>query len=164
MRIAGDVQATKNASFHSRTVVPGERISRPHILRPNHIYEFFKSLVRKLTRPRVLIVFAVIFAIFAVLIVFYYNEFAREIDARLKGNFLDNSLGIYSAPIKISAGDRLPLEDLISYLRTGGYQQQTGASQNRSPAFEVDRDSILVYPGDGDQQSATNSFRIRIDK
>ena len=164
MRFAGEVQATKSANFHRRTLILGGRISRPHILRPNHIYESFKSLGRRLTRPRVLLVFAALFAMLSVGTVYYYNEFAREIDARLKGNFLDNSLGIYSAPIQISGGDRLPLEQLISYLRAGGYQQQFNGSQNRGPAFEVDRDSILVYPGYGDQQSATNSFTIRIDK
>jgi len=164
MRVAGDMHGTKNASLTGSTVVLGGRISQSRFLRFDHIFEFFRSLGRRLTRPRVLIVFASLFAVFLIATLFYYNEFAREIDARLKGNFLDNSLGIYSAPIKLSAGDRLPIEDLISYLRAGGYQQQTGAAQNRGPAFEVDRDSILVYPGDGDQQRATNSFRIIIDR
>jgi penicillin-binding protein 1B len=131
----------------------------------NHFPARLKALVRRLTLPRLLLVFAVLIACLSVVTVYYYNEFANEIDARLRGSFLDNSVGIFAAPLKLSAGDRLPIGELTDYLRGAGYQQHAGGSQvNHAGSFEVEGNSILVFPDDARDQNGLNSFRIQIDK
>lgn len=172
MRIVSEVGGRNHASLDDRTLVLGGRVNSKHVSFGNrivsittHIPGTLKSAGRQLTRPRVLIVVATLIITFAVVTVYYYNEFAREIDARLQGSFLDNSVGIFSVPLRVSAGDRFKIEELIDYLRAGGYQQPTdGSHPGRAASFQVDANSVVVLPGGASQQNSSNSFRIKIDK
>ncbi|MFY9572392.1 MAG: transglycosylase domain-containing protein, partial [Blastocatellia bacterium] len=116
-----------------------------------------------MARPQVLVVVAILATTFFVSVIYYYNKFAGEIDSRLQGASLDNSVGIFTAPFKISVGDRAPIDELSDYLRAAGYQQRSAANQgDLIRSFEVDGNALLVFPGD-DTFSLT-PVRIEVDK
>ncbi|HLF82699.1 MAG TPA: PBP1A family penicillin-binding protein [Blastocatellia bacterium] len=113
-----------------------------------------------------LLVLAVIATTFGVAVIYYYNKFAGEIDARLNSSSLDDSVGIFTAPFKVSVGDRLPINDLSEYLRTTGYQPRAGSvEENLVGSFEVDGDALLVLPGDAaSSQTGLSPVRIQVDR
>ena len=125
-----------------------------------------RSIATWLAQPKVLLILAIITTTFAVAVIYYYNKFANEIDARLNSSSLDNSLGIFTAPFKVSIGDRMPINDLSDYLRAAGYQQRSSSvEENLVGSFEIDGDAMLVFPGDAaSSQTGLNAVRIQVDR
>src|ERR1044071_4252144 len=89
-----------------------------------------KRIASKIFRPRVLLIMGAITIVTSVVGIYYYNELAREIDARLAGASFDNSVGIFSSPFKVSTGDRLSVDELTGYLHAAGYQQTADANDS----------------------------------
>jgi penicillin-binding protein 1B len=114
----------------------------------------------------VLIILAVIATALSVCLIYYYNKFASEIDARLNGNSLDNAFEIVTPPFRISVGDRMPVNDLSGYLRTIGYQQRSaGVEENRVGSFELNGNSLLIFPGELNAvEPGSTAIRIQVDK
>ena len=136
---------------------------------------FFGALDRILTRvrpyatplasPRMLIVLGVLAGLLLAGAIFYYNKLASEIDARLQSSSLDNSVGIFTAPFKLSIGDHLSNTDLADYLRTVGYQPRSAGEENIVGSFEIDGNSILVFPGEAaSRERGISPVRIQQDK
>lgn len=161
----------ESGRMHSRTTVLR---NSPRFIRPSLGDRFFeissrlpaplKSFAAAMSQPGVLLVLALIGISFSIALIYYYNKFASEIDARLQGS-LDNSVGILTAPIKVTVGDRLPINDLIDYLRRAGYQQRSEtADENVVGSFEIDRNALLVFPGETSVQAGLAPVTIQIDK
>ena len=118
-----------------------------------------------LMQPRVALVLAILAGGSLGLTTYYYNALASEIDARLQSSSLDNSVGIFSSPFEVSAGDRLPIDQLAAYLQTAGYQQRSaGIGENIVGSFETTGDEIEVVPGDSIVAAGVYPVRIRVDK
>jgi penicillin-binding protein 1B len=132
----------------------------------NRLPQRVKSFGVWLAQPKVLAVPAVVATVFSVALFYYYNKFASEIDARLNGSSLDNAVEIVTPAFTLSLGDRLPLGDLSDYLRAAGYQHRSdGDEENLGGSFEVDGNSMLVYPGDAaSSQPGFGPVRIQVDK
>jgi len=162
-----------NANLRPRTVVwhDPRRLTRP-TLRDyvvgiwNRLPARVRSFGTWLTQPKVLLVLAIITTTLSVPVIYYYNKFANEIDARLNSSSLDNSVGIFTAPFKVSVGDRLPINDLSDYLRTAGYQQRAAnTEENLVGSFEVEGDAMLVFPSDpASRETGLNPVRIQVDR
>jgi penicillin-binding protein 1B len=129
-----------------------------------HLPTGLKSLVIRITRPQVLLILAAIVAAFSVTAIYFYNQLASVIDARLQNGFVDNSVEIFSAPFKVSLGQRLPMRELIDYLHAAGYQQDSSDEVNLVGSFEVDGNSISIFPGDAaSAQMGIGPVRIQAD-
>ena len=128
--------------------------------------ETFRTPALWIRKPQIVIALAVLLTAFSTTVVYYYFTFAREIDARLNKKSLDDAVEIVSAPINISLGDRLTIDELTDYLRTAGYQQRTvSAEENLVGSFEVDGNAVIVLPGDSTPpQSGISPVRIQVDK
>lgn len=123
----------------------------------DHTPAWIKRIVSKIVRPQVLLVLGAITIAMLVAGIYYYNELAREIDARLAGISFDNSVGIFSSPFKVSNGDRLSMADLTGYLHAAGYQQTANSNEDDSiSTYSIDGDSIRISPS----REATNRFRL----
>jgi penicillin-binding protein 1B len=99
----------------------------------------------RLVEPRLLIVFGVLALAASVVAAHYYVRLSAEIDARLSGNFFDDSVGIFTTPFKVSAGDRLSVSELTSYLQAAGYKQASTVTEG-SGAFSVAGNAVEVAP------------------
>src|SRR5438874_4578404 len=54
-----------------------------------------------------------------------YIHYSRLIDKRLHGGAFPDSVNIYAAPLSLSVGDPADASDLITELRTDGYEEST---------------------------------------
>lgn len=131
----------------------------------NPVLDRVRPYATPLAKPRTLIILSVLAGALLVGSIYYYNKLAAEIDARIQSSSLDNSVGIFTAPFKLSIGDQLPIGELTDYLRTVGYQSRSAGEENIVGSFEVDGNSILIFPGDAaSSQHGLNSVRIQGDK
>lgn len=130
----------------------------------NPVLDRVRPYATPLAKPQTLIILSVLAGALIVGAIYYYNTLASEIDARLQSSSLDNSVGIFTAPLKLSIGDRLPIGELTDYLRTVGYHPRSAGGENIVGSFEVDGNSILVFPGDAaSSQRGLNPVRIQED-
>lgn len=127
---------------------------------------WLKRIASKIFRPKVLLILGTITIVLTVVGTYYYNELAREIDARLASVSFDNSVGIFSSPFKVSTGDRLSVDELTGYLHAAGYQQKTDSNaDDLVGSFSIDGDSIQVIPSrEATTRFRLNPVRIRLDK
>jgi penicillin-binding protein 1B len=118
-----------------------------------------------IVKPQIVIVLSIVLTAFCATVVYYYLTFAHEIDARLNKSSLDDAVEIVSAPLRVSLGNRLPIDELTDYLRAIGYQQRSiSAEENLVGSFEVDRNSVIVLPGDSAiRQAGAAPVRIQTD-
>ncbi|HWX40931.1 MAG TPA: PBP1A family penicillin-binding protein [Blastocatellia bacterium] len=106
------------------------------------------SSIRWLLRPWVLCAFGVLAIAVVAVGAHFYQVLSGQIDLRLSSGAIDNAVGIYSGPLTISVGDRLPVETLVNRFRAAGYiQQQPGDLPRSSRVFAVSGGVIDVEPG-----------------
>jgi len=106
----------------------------------------------------------VLVSVFAIATLYYYNKLASEIDVRLQGSSLDNSVAIFTGPFTVSVGDRLPITELLEYLQAAGYhQKEPGIDENVVGSFNVSGDEIEIVPG-ASSQAGLYPVRIRVDQ
>ena len=118
-----------------------------------------------MAQPNVALVLALLVGAFTVVSIYYYNRLASEIDTRLQGRFLDDSVGIFSGPFDVSVGNRLPIDELVDYVQTAGYHERSAeAGENLIGSYEVAGDAIEILPGDLASRAAIYPVRIRVDK
>ncbi|MEK6405513.1 MAG: PBP1A family penicillin-binding protein [Acidobacteriota bacterium] len=170
MSSAIDVQPVKGAKRRPKTVVlrdspyPARRSFKDRLFEIlNPVLDRVRPYATPLAKPRTLIILSVLAGALLFGAIYYYNKLATEIDARLQGSSLDNSVGIFTAPLKLSIGDHLPVDQLTAYLGTVGYQQRSAGEENVVGSFEVDGNAILVFPGEA-SSPGLNAVRIQEDK
>jgi penicillin-binding protein 1B len=124
-----------------------EKIKRHIELVGKNISAFLINTKHFLTRPRVVFILGVMLIGLSALSVHYYTVLSSEIDARLRGNFFDGSVGIFTAPLKVSIGDRLSSEEVKSYLNAAGYQQKPASDRaERDGSYTAQGDVIEIVP------------------
>lgn len=163
--------AGSGGKVRGRTIVirDGRRSTRQQLLERfaqvyKHLPAGLRSVAARIAQPRVLLILVAIFAAWLVAGIYYYNQVASVIDARLQSNSLDNSVEIFTAPFKVSVGQRLPLDELIDYLHAAGYKQRSDDEENVLGSFEVQGNAISIYPGDAtSSQTGVNPVRIQVD-
>ena len=108
-------------------------------------------LLRKLEvfrEPRLIASIVLFFAALFAVGFHYYTDLSAQIDDRLKGSYLDNSVGILTSPFTVSPGDRLSIKELTEYLQAAGYQQQAeGEAFSEGGSFFVDGNEVQIAPG-----------------
>jgi penicillin-binding protein 1B len=108
------------------------------------------SLIRRIFTPLRLAIVGIIFLVFASVFAFFYAKYARMIDARLRGDIVVRTTGIYAAPriIRVSQGITLP--SLKSFLDGIGYVES-------SKDADSTRGRYLIKGNIIDIQTSTNS-------
>ncbi|HEX5733095.1 MAG TPA: PBP1A family penicillin-binding protein [Blastocatellia bacterium] len=110
----------------------------PAILRRN--LHYFRD-------PRLIAAVVLLFASVFAVCFHYYVSLSAEIDDRLKGSYLDNSVGILTSPFTVSPGDKLSIKELAEYLQAAGYQQQAkGESLSEGGSFLIDGNEVQIAP------------------
>jgi penicillin-binding protein 1B len=99
------------------------------------------------TQPRVMLPLAAVMLVLIGVVAYFTVQFSREIDARLQSGFFDHSVGIFTAPFKVSAGNRLSLDELTSYLDKVGYQRSSRSAANgETRSYTVNGNAIEIHP------------------
>ena len=119
------------------------------------------SLVRFLLHPigKTLVAVAALALVVGIgVFVYYYNVYAKMIDARLRGGAYRTTAGVFASPGSAAVGDNSSPSDIAASLRHAGY------SENRNNAvgsYSMRPDSIDIFPGADSyfaQESATIKF------
>jgi penicillin-binding protein 1B len=145
-----------NNDYKPRTVVMHHRDSRSGIgyafnktaaRIARRIPRPLKRLVKWTTQPRVLLPLTALMLAMIGVVAYYAVQFSHEIDARLQSGFFDRSVGIFTAPFKVTLESRLSLDQLASYLEDAGYQR---ADQNQAKAetrsYTIKGSTIEIHP------------------
>src|SRR5436305_10906069 len=99
-------------AFNKTAACRGRWIPRP-----------IKRIVRWIRQPRVIWSLTALMLAAIGVFTYYAAQFSQEIDARLQSGFFDRSVGIFTAPFKVTVDSRLSLDQLASYLEDAGYQR-----------------------------------------
>ena len=90
------------------------------------------SLLRRIFSPLRLAILGILILIFVSVFAFFYAKYARMIDARLRGDVIVRTTGIYAAPRTIRVSQGMTLPSLKTYLDGIGYVESSkDADSNR---------------------------------
>jgi penicillin-binding protein 1B len=130
----------------------------------DHLPAGLRKKLLVLREPRLLAAMGLVFSSIFAVGFHYYIELSAEIDDRLKGSYLDNSVGILTSPFTVSTGDKLSAKELTEYLQAAGYQEQSGEDGvSESGTYFVDGEAIQITPGRvAASQLAINPVRLVI--
>ena len=109
-----------------------------------------------------LTILGILFACFLVaagVFTFYYIKYSRMIDARLSGNFLQNSTQIFSAPEYISIGQAWTAEDLTDYLTRVGYRPEK--DDNALGEYTVQGNTVDIRPSKLSYFNGSNALAVQ---
>src|SRR5213593_3200856 len=130
-------------------VVRGGRIPPPRVVR--YVEEappgFFRSLLRFLLRPYIVIPAVLVTAVVISVLIYYWVIFSARIDNLLKGEVFTRSAGIYAAPKQIRAGQNISQDDVIAYLRRAGYVERGQQAETARGRYAIDGSAVEVQPG-----------------
>src|ERR1044071_9165797 len=83
------------------------------------------SLIRRIFTPVRLAILLILLLIVGSVFAFFYAKYARMIDARLRGDIVVRTTGIYAAPRSIRVSQAMTLASLKSYLDGIGYVESS---------------------------------------
>ena len=83
------------------------------------------NLIRRIFTPLRLAILGILILIFVSVFAFFYAKYARMIDARLRGDVVLRTTGIYAAPRTIRVSQGMTLASLKSYLDGIGYVESS---------------------------------------
>ncbi len=75
---------------------------------------------------------------------YYYREYARLTEEKLRSGPFANTSLLYAAPVPVSLGEETSTSDIAEYLRRAGYSE---ASNNRMGWFHLRAGAIEINPG-----------------
>ena len=102
----------------------------------------------------------------SLVVLYYYNYYARMIDRKLSGEIFKKTAQIYAAPYHIHPGQKLTAEDVVARLERAGFESmENGGAEAGS--YEVAGARITIRPKIGDPlrldfQKATLSRIVKI--
>lgn len=90
--------------------------------------------------------FIVIATVFLGVFAYYYIQYEKVIDARMRGRIFNNASKIYANPRVIREGDPYTKGEIVSYLRRAGYAEQ-GEGEAKLGSYQNVRGGLEVMPG-----------------
>ncbi|MCI0488069.1 MAG: PBP1A family penicillin-binding protein [Blastocatellia bacterium] len=107
-----------------------------------------ESLLRRIFSPGKLAVLGILTLIFFSVFAYFYFKYSRMIDARLNGDVLVRTTGIFAAPRSISTKQDLALASLKDYLDRIGYVESSKQADQKRGRYEIKGNSIEIDTSD----------------
>src|SRR5436853_1013215 len=125
-----------------------------------------KRFAAWLRQPRVLVPLGALMLVLIGIVAYYTVQFSDEIDTRLQAGFFDHSVGIFTAPFKVSVGNRLSLDELANYLDGAGYQRSNPSAANgETRSYIINGNAIEIHPDPATaRELGVTPVRAEIDK
>ena len=89
---------------------------------------------------------------------YYYLQYSKLIDAKLRGGPFTSTSRIFATPQTIGLGDEFSASDIVARLRRSGYSE---SRSNRLGWFNAKSDSVEIFPGPDsvfDQEAGVLNF------
>ena len=105
-----------------------------------------RRVMRRLFSLPVIIPLALLTAVVAAILVYYWSIFSGRIDNLLRGEVFTRSAGIYAAPKQLRIGETISQEELIAYLKRAGYVEKGLQADTSRGRYAIDGGTIDVEP------------------
>ncbi|MGA9774054.1 MAG: PBP1A family penicillin-binding protein [Blastocatellia bacterium] len=103
------------------------------------------GLLRRIFSRKLFIVLGVLTLIVCSVFAFFYVKYSRLIDARLRGDVLVRTTGIFAAPRMLRTGSGATLVSIKSYLDSIGYVESTKEADSKRGRYTIKGNSIEIY-------------------
>ncbi|HKY05926.1 MAG TPA: transglycosylase domain-containing protein, partial [Blastocatellia bacterium] len=103
------------------------------------------GLLRRIFTPTRLAILGIIALVFLSIFSFFYYKYSKMIDARLRGDVLVRTTGIYATPRTIRVGQAMTIQALKSYLDGIGYVESTKQADSKRGRYEIKGNTIEIY-------------------
>jgi len=119
----------------------------------------FRRILRLVFNPLTFALAALLFLGAFLTATYFWFEFSDKVDLLLSGEVFTRTAGIYSAPKNLKKGEKLSLEDLTEYLKSGGYIRKEQKADPTRSRYEIDGNSILIEPGNTAMIDGKRNYR-----
>lgn len=118
-------------------------------LKPQKVQPRFrrKSLWRRIVTPRKVAVLGIIAAIGLGVFAYFYVQYSRMLDARLRGDVLIRTSGIYAQPRTIRAGQNISVAELRAHFDDLGYTEASDTADSKRGRYRLDGQGMTIEPG-----------------
>lgn len=103
------------------------------------------GLLRRIFSRKLLIALSILALLFCSVFAYFYVKYSRMIDARLRGDVIVRTTGIFAAPRMVRSGSAATLASLKSYLDGIGYVESTKEADSKRGRYTIKGNSIEVY-------------------
>jgi penicillin-binding protein 1B len=97
-----------------------------------------------LFNPVTFSIFAILAVAFVSAFAYFYTKYSGMIDARLRGDVLMRTTGLYAAPRPLRVGQPLTLASLKSYLDSVGYVESTKEADKKRGRYQIKGNAIEI--------------------
>lgn len=108
-------------------------------------HEERQGLLRRIFTPTRLAILGIIALIFLSVFSFFYYKYSKMIDARLRGDVMVRTTGIYATPRTIRVGQSMTIPAIKSYLDGIGYVESTKQADLKRGRYEIKGNTIEIY-------------------
>ncbi|MGH9491881.1 MAG: transglycosylase domain-containing protein [Terriglobales bacterium] len=92
---------------------------------------------------------------------YYYLQYAKIVETRMRGQIFNNASKIYARPRVLRVGESARLHQIVNQLRIAGYSEEGEKGESRLGAYRVQGDVLVVQPGP-ESYHASQGARIRV--
>ncbi len=120
-------------------------------------------MLRRIFTPRRLIILGILIFIFVAIFFFFYIKYSKMIEARLHGEVLVRTTGIYAAPRVVRAGQGYTLDGIKKYLDGIGYVESSKEADSKRGRYQISNNTIEIHSsGDAVINGARQFPNIRL--
>ncbi|HWP43784.1 MAG TPA: PBP1A family penicillin-binding protein [Blastocatellia bacterium] len=103
-----------------------------------------KGLLRRVFNPVTLSILGILALTFLSVFAYFYIKYSGMIDARLRGDVLIRTTGLYAAPRPLRVGQPLTLASLKSYLDAIGYVESSKEADQKRGRYQIKGNAIEI--------------------
>ncbi len=118
-------------------------------LKPQKVLPRFrrKSLWRRIVTPRKVAVLGIFAAIGLGVFAYFYVQYSRMLDAKLRGDVLIRTSGIYAQPRTIRVGQSVSIDELRAHFDDLGYVEAVTTPDSKRGRYSLDAQGLTIEPG-----------------
>ncbi|HEV2022336.1 MAG TPA: PBP1A family penicillin-binding protein [Terriglobales bacterium] len=104
---------------------------------------------------------AVVFLSLLSVYLYYYLQYAKIVEHRMRGQIFNNASKIYARPRVLRVGDSAQAHQIINQLRIAGYSEEGEKGESRLGTYRAQGNDLMVHPGP-ESYHASEGARIRM--
>jgi penicillin-binding protein 1B len=116
------------------------------------------NLIRRIFTPVRLAILLILLLIVGSVFAFFYAKYARMIDARLRGDIVVRTTGIYAAPRIIRVSQGMTLASLKSYLDGIGYVESSKDADSSRGRYQIKGNTIDIRTSENSVINGSRQF------
>ena len=120
---------------------------------------FFSRLPVRILLGFAAVVFLGLFSVY----IYYYLQYAKIVEHRMRGQIFNNASKIYARPRVLRVGESVPAHQIVNQLRIAGYSEEGEKGESRLGTYSLEGSVLTVRPGP-ESYHASEAARIRISE